>query len=125
MNEINKCPTIIIAHVYMYNLFIAGQYSIILGERNAGKSTLINKILGASVLLTRNYESSTIIKMRNSESMMIQAQHNSGLTEMKDLTSYNISDPKTLRIWLKDLQNRESICSIDVGYPFSFLKVQY
>lgn len=99
------------------------------GETSAGKSTLINKILGMRIFKGRNNEStSTICKIRNSASTRIITESMTGQIKETDLTETNDTE-KALRDYLKNLtdmtSSKESMQyrSVDIGFPIPFLKV--
>nr|XP_022288226.1 uncharacterized protein LOC111100543 isoform X2 [Crassostrea virginica] len=106
---------------------------VIAGETNAGKSTLINKILEKRIFKGRNSEStSTVCKIRNSESVKITVEHLSGQMEVIDLTdkcdSNTAEGLRILRGKLRDLtdmtlsQESKQYRSVDIGLPIPFLK---
>lgn len=104
-------------------------FSSISGETSAGKSTLINKILGMRIFKGRNKEStSTICKIRNLAKTRILTESMTGQVEEIDLTEKNDAE-KALRASLKKLADmtcsKEGITlrSVDIGFPIPFLKV--
>lgn len=104
-------------------------FGFISGETSAGKSTLINKILGMKIFKGRNQEStSTICKIRNLAKTRIITESMTGQVEEIDLTEANDAE-KALRKSLKKLTDmtysREGITlrSVDIGFPIPFLKV--
>nr|XP_022312439.1 uncharacterized protein LOC111117580 isoform X3 [Crassostrea virginica] len=103
------------------------------GETSAGKSTLINKILGKRIFQGDNLEStSTICKIRNSEKITLIVEHKSGKTETRDLTDKCDMETqegiRTLRKILNDLTNltdstkSKEYKNVDIGFPIPFLK---
>lgn len=103
-------------------------FGFISGETSAGKSTLINKILGMKIFKGRNQEStSTICKIRNLAKTRIITESMTGQVEEIDLTEANDAE-KSLRESLKrltDMTYSEDITlrSVDIGFPIPFLKV--
>nr|XP_022312831.1 uncharacterized protein LOC111117885 isoform X2 [Crassostrea virginica] len=106
---------------------------VIAGETSAGKSTLVNKILGIRIFKARNHEStSTICKIRDSKKVKIVAESKTGDLIEKDLSKKcNIATEegvKMLRDILKDFTDLTSshsskdFRSVDIGFPISFLK---
>nr|XP_022312442.1 uncharacterized protein LOC111117580 isoform X6 [Crassostrea virginica] len=106
---------------------------VIAGETSAGKSTLINKILGKRIFQGDNLEStSTICKIRNSEKITLIVEHKSGKTETRDLTDKCDMETqegiRTLRKILNDLTNltdstkSKEYKNVDIGFPIPFLK---
>lgn len=88
-------------------------YKYISGETSAGKSTLINKLLGKQLLKGRNNEStSTICKLRNSDKIRVKTTNMKGEKEETDLTDKcNLETKecvKMLRDFLKDLTDLTS-----------------
>lgn len=104
---------------------------IFAGEKSAGKSTLINAILGSRVFKCGKREStSTVFKIRNSETVQIIVENVSGTKDVIDLTdecdASTKEGQKLLRSTLKDLTTLEEskhFRSIDIGLPIPFLKV--
>ncbi|XP_062580373.1 uncharacterized protein LOC134242307 [Saccostrea cucullata] len=105
---------------------------VVAGETSAGKSTLINKLLGLRIFKGRNMEStSTVCKVRNSDKVVIKQELCNGEFEVKDMSHIDVQTKKgekTLRDTLKTLTDmtikKESIkyeC-VDIGLPVSFLK---
>ena len=95
---------------------------------------MINKILEKRIFKGRNSEStSTVCKIRNSESVQITVEHLSGQMEVIDLTDKCDSNTEEglqiLRGKLKDLtdmtlsQESKQYRSVDIGLPIPFLKV--
>lgn len=106
---------------------------VIAGETSAGKSTLINKMLGKMLFKGRNNEStSTICKLRNSERIRIVTTTMTGKTEETDFTGKCDLETKEgvriLRNFLKELTdmvsstNSVTYRSVEIELPFSFLK---
>lgn len=111
-----------------------GLYSHISGETSAGKSTLINKLLGKQLFKGRNNEStSTICKLRNSEKIKVITTNMQGQKEETDLTDKcNLETKegvKMLRDFLKDLTDLTSseksvtFKSVKVEFPIPLLEV--
>lgn len=109
-------------------------YTYTAGETSAGKSTLINKILGKRIFQGKNHEStSTICKIRNSNTVSITVEHESGNREVKDLTeTCNLETQEGERLLRDSLKNltdlttsRESMQyqSVEIGFPVPFLEV--
>ena len=104
---------------------------IFAGEKNAGKSTLINAILGNRIFKCGKLEStSTVFKIRNSETVKIIVEYMSGTKNVIDLTDKcdaSTREGRTLlRSTLKELTRLEEskqFRSIDVGLPIPFLMV--
>lgn len=112
-----------------------GLYSHISGETSAGKSTLINKLLGKQLFKGRNNEStSTICKLRNSEKIKVITTNMQGQKEETDLTDKcNLETKegvKMLRDFLKDLTDLTSseksvtFKSVKVEFPIPLLEVK-
>ncbi|XP_062580374.1 uncharacterized protein in xynA 3'region-like [Saccostrea cucullata] len=101
-------------------------------ETSAGKSTLINKILGMRTFKGRNLEStSTVCKIRNSEKVVIKIESDTGAVEVEDMSDIDVETKqgeKTLRDTLKTLtdmtieKGSRKYESVDIGLPVSFLK---
>lgn len=106
---------------------------IFAGEENAGKTTLINAILGKRIFKCGKLESnSTVYKIRNSETVKIIVEYMSGTKNVIDLTdkcdASTKEGQKLLRSTLKDLTTLDESKqfrsrSIDIGLPIPFLKV--
>lgn len=106
---------------------------VIAGETSAGKSTLINKLLGKRIFKGSIFEStSTICKLQNSDRIVITAKNDNEIIDERDLTEIcDLKTPKgvkVLRDSLKELTDKtslqESTCirSVDVKLPIPFLK---
>lgn len=106
---------------------------VIAGETSAGKSTLVNKMLGKKLFKGHNNEStSTICKLRNSERIRIVTTSMTGRTEATDFTDRcdleTKEGVKMLRHFLKEVtdmvSSTESVTyrSVEIELPFSFLK---
>ncbi|XP_056002441.1 transmembrane GTPase Marf-like [Ostrea edulis] len=105
---------------------------VIAGETSAGKSTLINKILGMRIFKGRNREStSTVCKIRNSENVMIKTEVEMGSVNETDLSEIDITTDKgekRLRDALKKLtdmtvgKDSKRFKSVDISMPVPFLK---
>lgn len=111
-------------------------YEYIPGETSAGKSTLINKLLGKKLFKGRNNEStSTICKLRNSDKIRVKTTNMKGDEEETDLTDKcNLETKegvKMLRDFLKDLTDLTSsekgvtFKSVEVELTFPLLEVKY
>lgn len=109
-------------------------YEYISGETSAGKSTLINKLLGKQLFKGRNNEStSTICKLRNSDQIRVKTTNMKGEKEETDLTDQcNLETKegvKMLRDFLKDLTDLTSseksvtFKSVEVELTFPLLEV--
>lgn len=104
---------------------------IFAGEENAGKTTLINAILGNRIFKCGTLESaSTVYKIRNSETVKIIVENVFGTKNVIDLTdkcdASTKEGQKLLRSTLKDLttlDESKQFRSIDIGLPIPFLKV--
>lgn len=104
-----------------------------IGETSAGKSTLINKILGMRIFKGKNREStSTVCKVRNSENVMIKTEMEIGSVKEMDLSEIDITTKegeKRLRGALKELtdmtvsKESKQFESVDINMPVPFLKV--
>lgn len=114
----------------------SGLYLHISGETSAGKSTLINKLLGKQLFRGRNNEStSTICKLRNSEKIRVITTNIQGQKEETDFTDKcNLETKegvKMLRNFLKDLTDLTSseksvtFKSVEVEFPIPLLEVNY
>ncbi|XP_061180806.1 uncharacterized protein LOC133189451 [Saccostrea echinata] len=105
---------------------------VVAGETSAGKSTLINKILGIKIFKGRNMEStSTVCKIRNSEKVVIRTELETGEVEVKYIGDIDVETKegkKSLRDTLKELtdmtvrKGSSKYKSVDIGIPVSFLK---
>lgn len=106
---------------------------VIAGETSAGKSTLINKLLGKQLFKGRNNEStSTICKLRNSDKIRVKTTNMKGEKEETDLTDKcNLETKegvKMLRDFLKDLTDLTSseksatFKSVEVEFTIPLLK---
>lgn len=106
---------------------------VIAGETSAGKSTLINKILGKIIFIGTTSEStSTICKIRNLERVRIITENLKGEIDETDLTAtcdiQSQSGEKLLRTTLTDLTdmtssgNFKEVKYVDVGFPIPFLQ---
>lgn len=106
---------------------------VIAGETSAGKSTLINKLLGKQLFKGRNNEStSTICKLRNSDKIRVKTTNMKGEQEETDLTDKcNLETKegvKMLRDFLKDLTDLTSseksvtFKSVEVELTFPLLE---
>lgn len=106
---------------------------VIAGETSAGKSTLINKLLGKQLFKGRNNEStSTICKLRNSDQIRVKTTNMKGEKEETDLTDQcNLETKegvKMLRDFLKDLTDLTSseksvtFKSVEVELTFPLLE---
>ncbi|XP_062611965.1 uncharacterized protein LOC134273763 [Saccostrea cucullata] len=105
---------------------------VVAGETSAGKSTLINKILGMRIFKGRNLEStSTVCKIRNSEKVVIKIESDNGEVEMEDMSDLDVETKqgeKILRDTLKTLtdmtieKGSRKYESVDIGLPVHFLK---
>lgn len=106
---------------------------VIAGETSAGKSTLINKLLGKQLFKGRNNEStSTICKLRNSDKIRVKTTNMKGEKEETDLTDQcNLETKegvKMLRDFLKDLTDLTSseksvtFKSVEVELTFPLLE---
>lgn len=106
---------------------------VIAGETSAGKSTLINKLLGKQLFKGRNNEStSTICKLRDSERIKVITTDMKGQKEETDLTDKcNLETKegvKMLRDFLKDLTDITSseksvtFISVEVEFPIPLLE---
>lgn len=98
---------------------------VIAGETSAGKSTLINKLLGKQLFKSRNNEStSTICKLRNSDKIRVKTTNMKGEQEETDLTDKcNLETKegvKMLRDFLKDLTD---LTSSDKSVTFKSVEV--
>lgn len=109
-------------------------FNLISGETSAGKSTLINKILGKRIFKGQTVEStSSVCKIRNSEKVRIFSENKNGDIKEVEVPSDCDTETKTgidsLMNVLMELTNKtkskESIDYkyIDVGFPIPFLKV--
>lgn len=109
-------------------------YEYISGETSAGKSTLINKLLGKQLFKGRNNEStSTICKLRNSDKIRVKTTNMKGEQQETDLTDKcNLETKegvKMLRDFLKDLtdlttsQKSVTFKSVEVELTFPLLEV--
>lgn len=109
-------------------------YEYISGEISAGKTTLVNKLLGKQLFRCRNNEfTTTICKLRNSDKIRVKTTHMKGEKEETDLTDKcNLETKegvKMLRDFLKDLTDLTSseksatIKSVEVELTFPFLEV--
>lgn len=104
---------------------------VITGETSAGKSTLINKILGKIIFVGNTSEStSTICKIRNLERVRIITENMNGGIKNTDLTGmcdiHSQSGEKYLRTALTKLtssENFEELKYVDVGFPIPFLQM--
>lgn len=101
-------------------------YEYIPGETSAGKSTLINKLLGKQLFKGRNNEStSTICKLRNSDKIRVKTTNMKGEKEETDLTDKcNLETKegvKMLRDFLKDLTD---LTSSEKGVTFKSVEVE-
>lgn len=99
------------------------------GETSAGKTTLINKILGMKIFKARNKEStSTICKIRNLARTRIITENMTGKIE-ETVFREPYDTEKALRDSLKKLTEKKSskesieFRSVDIGFPIPFLKV--
>lgn len=103
------------------------------GETSAGKSTLINKILGKKLFKGRNREStSTVCKIRNSDEVKVKTEMESGTVSEIDVPEIDVESKegeKELRKILNKLtditirkSNTQYRC-VDIGIPVPFLKV--
>lgn len=106
------------------------------GETSAGKSTLINKLLGKQLFRGRNNEStSTICKLRNSERIRVLTTDLNGQKEETDFTDRcNLETKegvKMLRDFLKGLTDLTSseksvtFKSVEVEFPIPLFEVYY
>ncbi|XP_062575962.1 uncharacterized protein in xynA 3'region-like [Saccostrea cucullata] len=105
---------------------------VIAVETSAGKSTLVNKILGIRVFKGRNMEStSTICKIRNSDKVIIKTELDNGEIDVKDMSNIDVKTKEGEKILRETLKNftdmtiakgSEKYKSVDVGLPVSFLK---
>ena len=94
---------------------------------------MINRIIGKKIFKGRNLEStSTVCKIRNSESVRIIVENVSGKKEVIHLAECDVNTEgglRKLRGTLKDLTDmtlsKESTQyqSVDIGFPIPFLKV--
>lgn len=109
-------------------------YEYIPGETSAGKSTLINKLLGKQLFKGRNNEStSTICKLRNSDKIRVKTTNMKGEKEETDLTDKcNLETKegvKMLRDFLKDLtlhhRKKASRLKVWMELTFPLLEVKY
>lgn len=107
---------------------------VISGETCSGKSTLINKLLGKSVFIGKNLEStSTICKIRNSDRIKVTTCSSEKKTKTIDLTNRcDLNTKEGLQILKTHLTELIDIsplgkCSqfqfVDVGFPIPLLKV--
>ena len=102
------------------------------GETSAGKSTLINKILGKQIFRGQIQESTaTVCKIRNFDKVKVVVENASGKSSvaltMDDLNSAEAR--KKLKDTLEKLTDM-TVCqeskqhkSVDIGLPIPFLKV--
>ena len=102
------------------------------GETSAGKSTLINKILGKQIFRGQIQESTaTVCKIRNFDKVKVVVENASGKSSvaltMDDLNSTEAR--KKLKDTLEKLTDM-TVCqeskqhkSVDIGLPIPFLKV--
>lgn len=115
-------------------LVIFCMFPLISGETSAGKSTLINKILGKIIFIGTTSEStSTICKIRNLERVRIITENLKGEIDETDLTAtcdiQSQSGEELLRTTLTDLTdmtssgNFKEVKYVDVGFPIPFLQV--
>lgn len=113
-------------------LVIFCMFSLISGETSAGKSTLINTILGKIIFIGTTSEStSTICKIRNLEKVRIITENLKGEIDETDLPTCDIqsqSGEKLLRTTLTELtdmtsENFKEVKYVDVGFPIPFLQV--
>lgn len=105
------------------------------GETSAGKSTLINKILGKRIFKGKILEStSTICKIRNSDNIRVITEKVSGEREEQDFTGECDLDTEEGVEMLRDflekrtdltcMSSDENIRCVDIGFPIHFLKVK-
>lgn len=102
--------------------------SILSGETSAGKSTLINKILGKEIFSPELFESaSTICKIRNSKCKIIISKLNSGQEDKKVFDGQEVDSETVHKILSELLESEKSkkIAFVDVGFPIPFLKVTF
>nr|XP_022290487.1 uncharacterized protein LOC111102128 [Crassostrea virginica] len=103
------------------------------GETSAGKSTLINKVLGKKIFKPNTHESTaTICKIRNSVEIKIVAEHLSGETSIIHLPDTCELETETgekmfretLGYYVDKPELGEGIQyrSIDIGFPIEMLK---
>lgn len=95
------------------------------GELSAGKSTLINKLLGHDVLATGIFQTTgRIYRVMHSEKMRVKA-YRSGCPEPTEHSFNNIEELHTL---LRNLEYRDtndnSISQVDVLLPFFKIQVK-
>lgn len=106
---------------------------VVSGETSAGKSTLINKILGKRIFKGKILEStSTICKIRNSDNIRVITEKVSGEREEQDFTGECDLDTEEGVEMLRDflekrtdltcMSSDENIRCVDIGFPIHFLK---
>lgn len=106
---------------------------VVSGETSAGKSTLINKILGKRIFKGKILEStSTICKIRNSDKIRVITEKVSGEKEEQDFTEEcdlgteegvtMLRDFLEKRTDLTCMSSDDNIRCVDIGFPIHFLK---
>lgn len=109
-------------------------FMIISGQISAGKTTLINKMVGKNIFIARHGESTaTICKIRNSDRIKIIVESENGDITEKDLTEQCNLDTEEGQQKLREeitkctdlTKSKDSARhqSVDIGLPISFLKV--
>lgn len=105
------------------------KFFLFLGETSAGKSTLINLLIGQKVLQTGNLPTTgKITRIRDSETMKIQS-YSKNETLLKEVEVPNVKKLRKIIADLTVISRRSFIVSdlyvVDAYLPVPILKVTY